>query len=138
MRDKRVHLNAENGDGMSALDVALNYDSPLPTFAERLTRLVLTYAGAQRQALHPYTGSENTKSINCDSYKDRVNTLLLVATLVTTITFAAGITLPGGYNNSNGSNNGMASLVYRSAFQAFLISNTIAMYSAILTAVTLI
>lgn len=32
--------------------------------------------------------------------RNRVNTLLVVATLVATMTFAAGFTMPGGYSNS--------------------------------------
>ncbi|KNA14728.1 hypothetical protein SOVF_104960 isoform B [Spinacia oleracea] len=70
-------------------------------------------------------------------YKERINTLLLVATLVATVTFTSGFTVPGGYNN-NKPNEGMATLAHKCAFQVFVISNTIAMYTAILTAVTLI
>ncbi|GAB4854135.1 hypothetical protein Ancab_022718 [Ancistrocladus abbreviatus] len=80
--------------------------------------------------------SVNTPS-NLDNYKERVSTLLLVATLVATVTFAAGFTLPGGYNQDD-PNIGMATLVKKRAFQVFVISNTIAMYSSILVAIILI
>ncbi|KAK9285296.1 hypothetical protein L1049_024487 [Liquidambar formosana] len=63
--------------------------------------------------------------------------LLLVATLVATVTFAAGFTMPGGLENS-GRNQGMATLVAKHAFHAFLICNTISMYSSITAAVALI
>ncbi|KAM1513947.1 hypothetical protein ACFX11_025788 [Malus domestica] len=37
---------------------------------------------------------------NEEIHRNRVNTLLVVATLVATVTFAAGFTMPGGYSNS--------------------------------------
>ncbi|CAL9012565.1 unnamed protein product [Prunus brigantina] len=74
---------------------------------------------------------------NKKSYKDRVNTLLLVTTLVATVTFAAGFTMPGGYHTS-GPHEGIATLLTKVMFQVFVISNTIAMYSSIFVAVTLI
>ncbi|KAK9285476.1 hypothetical protein L1049_024670 [Liquidambar formosana] len=63
--------------------------------------------------------------------------LLLVATLVATVTFAAGFTMPGGLENS-GRNQGMATLVAKHAFHAFLICNPISTYSSITAAVALI
>ncbi|XP_019191270.1 PREDICTED: protein ACCELERATED CELL DEATH 6-like [Ipomoea nil] len=51
---------------------------------------------------------------------------LIVATLVATVTFAAGFTLPGGYNSSS-PGAGMAILSRERAFQAFVITNTIAL-----------
>ncbi|XP_048501791.1 protein ACCELERATED CELL DEATH 6 [Beta vulgaris subsp. vulgaris] len=70
-------------------------------------------------------------------YKERINTLLLVSTLVATVTYASGSSIPGGYNNDK-PDEGMATLAHKCAFQVFVITNTIAMYSAILAAVTLI
>ncbi|CAL9030922.1 unnamed protein product, partial [Prunus brigantina] len=74
------------------------------------------------------SGNAGTKVISY--YRDRVNTLFVVATLFATVTFAAAFTMPGGYNNS-GPNEGMATLLTKYMFQAFVIFNTIAMYSAI-------
>ena len=48
---------------------------------------------------------------------------LLVATLVATVSFAAGFTLPGGYNDSDG----MAILSKKAAFQAFVVSDSMAL-----------
>lgn len=70
-------------------------------------------------------------------YKDQVNTLLLVATLVATMTFTAGLTLPGGYNGS-APNLGMAVLTKKTAFQVFLVCDTLAMYSSIIIIVALL
>uniref|UniRef100_A0ACD5WM09 Uncharacterized protein n=1 Tax=Avena sativa TaxID=4498 RepID=A0ACD5WM09_AVESA len=53
----------------------------------------------------------------------------LVAILIATITFAAAFTLPGGYNNDAGSE-GLPIMSKKFAFQAFLISDVIAMCSS--------
>ncbi|OIT34058.1 PREDICTED: ankyrin repeat-containing protein ITN1-like [Nicotiana attenuata] len=62
-----------------------------------------------------------------ESWKERTNTHLIVATLITTISFAAGFTIPGGYNSDDGPNKGMAILTRKTAFKAFVIANTLAM-----------
>ncbi|KAK1371779.1 hypothetical protein POM88_037871 [Heracleum sosnowskyi] len=49
----------------------------------------------------------------------------------------AGFTMPGGYSNSE-PDEGMATLLNKLAFQVFVICDTIALYSAIMVAVTLI
>lgn len=72
-----------------------------------------------------------------ENYRAKVNIILLVATLVATVTFTAGFTIPGGYNNSN-SNQGMAAMLAKVKFQQFVICDTIAMYSSVIVAVTLI
>uniref|UniRef100_A0A7N2LP36 PGG domain-containing protein n=1 Tax=Quercus lobata TaxID=97700 RepID=A0A7N2LP36_QUELO len=105
----------------------------------QLTRQALRYAGAPRAPRS--TSSKNMpimmpplKLHNEDKYKDRVGTLLLVATLVATVTFATAFTVPGGYNGSGG----VATFLEKKMFQLFVICNTIAMYSAIAVVVTLI
>ena len=72
-----------------------------------------------------------------DIYRDRVNTLLLVATLVATVSFAAGFTVPGGYNNSE-PDQGMATMLRHKRFQVFIFCDMIAMYSSIIVAISLI
>ena len=52
---------------------------------------------------------------------------LIVAALVATVTFTAGITMPGGYINEIGPDQGAAVLRKSSAFQAFVIFNSLAM-----------
>ncbi|TVU27426.1 hypothetical protein EJB05_30035, partial [Eragrostis curvula] len=54
----------------------------------------------------------------------------LVAILIATITFAAAFTLPGGYSSDAGSE-GLPIMARKSAFQAFLISDTLAMCSSL-------
>jgi hypothetical protein len=54
----------------------------------------------------------------------------LVAILLATITFAAAFTLPGGYNSDAGSQ-GFPIMARKAAFQAFLISDTLAMCASL-------
>ncbi|KAL3364348.1 hypothetical protein AABB24_013214 [Solanum stoloniferum] len=51
---------------------------------------------------------------------------VVVATLIMTVTFAAGFTLPGGLDSDDGPNTGMAILLKRAAFRAFVISDVLA------------
>ncbi|KAK6785343.1 hypothetical protein RDI58_018798 [Solanum bulbocastanum] len=51
---------------------------------------------------------------------------VVVATLIMTVTFAAGFTLPGGLDSNDGPNKGMAILLKRAAFRAFVISDVLA------------
>ncbi|XP_062197953.1 ankyrin repeat-containing protein At5g02620-like [Phragmites australis] len=57
----------------------------------------------------------------------------LVAILIATITFAAAFTLPGGYS-SDAESQGLPIMSRKFAFQAFLISDTLAMCSSLATA----
>ncbi|TXG72187.1 hypothetical protein EZV62_000766 [Acer yangbiense] len=52
---------------------------------------------------------------------------LIAAALIATVTFAAAFTLPGGYKNEEGKHQGTAILSRNSAFQAFIITDAIAM-----------
>nr|CAB3489505.1 unnamed protein product [Digitaria exilis] len=61
------------------------------------------------------------------------NNTSLVAILIATITFAAAFTLPGGYK-SDGADEGHPILARNLAFQAFLISDTLAMCSSLVVA----
>lgn len=72
-----------------------------------------------------------------ESWRDKINVILLVATLIATVTFTAGFTMPGGYNNTN-PDQGIATMLEKVKFQEFVICDTIAMYSSIIVAVTLI
>ncbi|TVT97829.1 hypothetical protein EJB05_56902, partial [Eragrostis curvula] len=86
--------------------------------------------------LHKYAKNE----LNDASRKDAksltqtyTSNTSLVAILISTITFAAAFTLPGGYSTDAGSE-GLPIMAGKFAFQAFLISDTLAMCSSILVA----
>ncbi|XP_008245687.1 PREDICTED: protein ACCELERATED CELL DEATH 6-like [Prunus mume] len=150
--DTRTNLKLLNDSDMTALDITESTLETIASYHGRLTWTVLKSAFAQRaQSLHVLQrkkqrspqvadsggGSTDLKLPNEESIKDRVNTLLVVATLVATMAFAAGFTMPGG-NNGDAPQEGMAILLTNAMFQAFVICNTIAMYTAILVAVCLI
>ncbi|XP_031260842.1 protein ACCELERATED CELL DEATH 6-like [Pistacia vera] len=52
---------------------------------------------------------------------------LVVAALIATVTFAAGFTMPGGYQSEKGQDQGTAILSRKSAFQFFIVADSIAM-----------
>ncbi|CBI28761.3 unnamed protein product, partial [Vitis vinifera] len=133
--DKRVDVNLVNNEGQTAFDIAVSVEHPT-SLHQRLIWTALKSTGARR-AGNSKVPPKPSKSPNTDEYKDRVNTLLLVSTLVATVTFAAGFTVPGGYNSSD-PNAGVAIFLMRNMFQMFVICNTIAMYTSILAAIILI
>ncbi|KAK1371783.1 Protein accelerated cell death 6 [Heracleum sosnowskyi] len=139
-----------NNDGNTPLHEALKnnhekvaeYLKRIREIDFRLTWMALKSAGTERAKLKNKPGLEKLKSATYETYnmdfsKDRVNTLLLVSTLIATVTFAAGFTMPGGYSISE-PDQGMATLLNKLTFQVFVICDTIAMYCAIMVAVTLI
>ncbi|XP_039160970.1 protein ACCELERATED CELL DEATH 6-like [Eucalyptus grandis] len=70
--------------------------------------------------------------------KEAVETLLVVATLVTTVTFAAGFAVPGGLNSSDMASKddrGMATMLGNRKFQEFVICNTFAMFCSMTSVV---
>ncbi|MCD7459338.1 hypothetical protein HAX54_040665 [Datura stramonium] len=62
---------------------------------------------------------------------------LVVATLIMTVTFTAGFTLPGGFDSDpNSPNKGMAILLRRTAFCAFVVTDAIAFTSSAIAVFT--
>ncbi|KAK2631548.1 hypothetical protein EUGRSUZ_L02762 [Eucalyptus grandis] len=76
-----------------------------------------------------------------DIVKDYIGARLVVATLVATVTFAAGFAVPGGFDSSDKTPEndlGMATMLDKRMFQAFVICNTIAMFCSMTVVVNLI
>ncbi|KAL3509396.1 hypothetical protein ACH5RR_028797 [Cinchona calisaya] len=140
--NSRVNLALENDEGMTALDAAECYIGNASSFQQRLTWAALRAGGVPRALPRKLRNVDRKISMrmeimNSENYKDRVNTLLLVSTLVAIITFAAGLTMPGGYNNSDPSE-AMATMLKERKFHLFIFCDMMAMYSSIIVAVTLI
>ncbi|KAF8391365.1 hypothetical protein HHK36_023669 [Tetracentron sinense] len=146
VHDKRVDMNLINDEGLTALDIAEKYIKTLVSFRKLLTLAALRTANAPRALLppviketsEPENSQPNKKGLTVKFYRDKINTLVLVAALITTVTFAAGFTMPGGLDNDGSPSQGMATMLTKVEFQIFLICNTIAMYSSIISAITLI
>ena len=73
--------------------------------------------------INKVTQSEAFKEKYISELKHRGEAHLIVSALITTVTFAAGFTLPGGYNGDDG----MAILTRKTAFRAFVVTDTIAL-----------
>lgn len=108
--------------------------------------MALMSAGTPRAQLQDTVTVKRLQAAKYEPYnmeycKDRVNTLLLVSALVATVTFAAGFTMPGGNNSSDSSasnrKQGTAVMISKQRFHIFVICDSIAMYSSIIVAVTL-
>uniref|UniRef100_A0A0E0BHF9 PGG domain-containing protein n=1 Tax=Oryza glumipatula TaxID=40148 RepID=A0A0E0BHF9_9ORYZ len=77
--------------------------------------------------------TENSRDNAQELTKVYTNNTSLVAILIATITFAAAFTLPGGYSSASGSE-GLPIMSRKFAFQAFLVSDTLAMLSSLAVA----
>ncbi|XP_038703859.1 protein ACCELERATED CELL DEATH 6-like [Tripterygium wilfordii] len=145
-RDRRVDKNSLNNKNWTALD-ACNYLNQ-QNFRKHLTVMILKKSGVKPSPVmilkksgvepsptgKPIDEKANSSKKDNDKFKDISNALLVVSTLVATVTFAAGFTVPGGYNDS-GDERGIAIMLRRVTFHAFLVCNTVAMYSSIIATV---
>ncbi|KAJ0080930.1 hypothetical protein Patl1_11986 [Pistacia atlantica] len=140
-KDTGADLKLVNNENRTALDEAEYLMEAMPSLERRLTWSALKVAGAPKDPSQNIPDADKhitppEKRIT-NYYMNRVNNLLLVATLVITVTFAAGFTMPGG-NNDSDPDKGMATMLGHRAFRIFICCDTIAMYSSIIAAVTLI
>ncbi|XP_024004870.1 protein ACCELERATED CELL DEATH 6 [Eutrema salsugineum] len=131
----------KNKDGLRPLEIAELKLQPDYVFKERLTLMVLlsaykprVYGGIPTSGM---TLRSKSELLDVNKYKDRVNALLLVATLIATVTFSAGIAVPGGFNSS-APNLGMSILAKKPFFIFFLLSDMMAMQSSVLAIIALI
>ncbi|KAA8525047.1 hypothetical protein F0562_011459 [Nyssa sinensis] len=157
--DERVKLELKNNKGLTALDIAEEYMETRAPFRKlyngyhkmqqlaiieaiirRLTWMALRVAGAPQAPRAKVFRTQKSilgKQAKMENYREMVTTVLLVATLVATVTFTAGFSILGGYKNSE-PDQGISTMLQKVRFQEFVICDTIAMYSSIIVAVTLI
>lgn len=105
-----------------------------------LTWMAFRLAGAPRAPNTKFNKTMNSilgEQSKTENFRDKVNVILLVATLVATVTFTAGFTMPGGYRNSD-PDQGIATMLAKVKFQEFVICDSLAMYISIIVAVTLL
>ncbi|KAK7324039.1 hypothetical protein VNO77_27550 [Canavalia gladiata] len=142
--DKRVKHSLVNNKDQTALEACMPPDNP--TLRQWLTWLALKSAGVQSgepESSPLRVPPESTykflkqKAPKMDQYKDRINTLVLVSTLIVTVTFAAGFTMPGGSNGSD-PGKGMATMLKHIWFKLYIFCLTISLYGAISVTIILI
>ncbi|XP_039171287.1 ankyrin repeat-containing protein At5g02620-like [Eucalyptus grandis] len=134
--DARVDQTARNAKGETAFDIEELTKEP------RVIRSVASLNWQQLRLPHlrnrgggffPCTNEQKDGVWNSEqTYKQNCQTLLMVATLITTVTFAAAFTMPGGYNNNPGPGQGVALLRSSGYLRQFIISDTIAMTCSII------
>ncbi|WOG91582.1 hypothetical protein DCAR_0310831 [Daucus carota subsp. sativus] len=66
-----------------------------------------------------------------ERYARRTNTQIIVTALIATVAFTLGFTMPGGYHQSGEVNEGLVLLPKKTAFQAFVISDALALVLSI-------
>ncbi|KAF7823004.1 protein ACCELERATED CELL DEATH 6-like [Senna tora] len=111
-RKNFLHIAAENGK------------------YKRLTWSALESAGTPRNSMNIGPAKEAPKM---EQYKDRVDTLIVVSTLIITASFAAGFTIPGDVDEQ-----GKAVNLKRHMFHLFVFSLTFSLYGSISTTIILI
>ena len=79
------------------------------------------------QRVTPHSAVKIPADTDTEQYKDRVETLILVSTLIITATFAASFSMPGG-NSDSDPDQGIANMIKHSMFHLFILSITISMY----------
>ncbi|KAI9079412.1 hypothetical protein K1719_038601 [Acacia pycnantha] len=139
--DKRVDLSVLNDENLTALDIAEKSQGEMVSLSQRLTWNALVSAGTPRSSVrfHPKkvetnstTTSDSDKHTHTtEQYKDRIDTLIVVSTLIITTSFAVGFTFPGDAEQ------GIPILLNRPMFHLFILSLTISVFGAISSTIIL-
>ncbi|KAK6269809.1 hypothetical protein POUND7_006914 [Theobroma cacao] len=141
-KNAKVEIRSINNSNNTALAIVKLPDGRGMELQKHLTLKALKSAYKQK-IINPEDFPENTQLIdvkverpNSDDKKirDMAQIISVMAPLIATFTFTAAFTIPGGFV-SDGPDKGLAMLISKSAFQAFVISDAIAMTSSITAAV---
>ncbi|KAF5198656.1 Accelerated cell death, partial [Thalictrum thalictroides] len=139
VRNKSIDVMAVNRKRLTALDIARSQSYQSTEDRKELVLATLLYFGSSHRRFSGRVSMEmlrcgvNQRLMSIEWYKDKANTLLVVATLVATVTFAAGFTLPGGYQSD-----GMPTFVRQQKFEEFLWWDTMAMVSSTVAVIVLV
>ncbi|XP_028794138.1 protein ACCELERATED CELL DEATH 6-like [Neltuma alba] len=136
--DSRVNLTVLNQEDQTALDIAELRHGKNPSIAQVLTWIALQSASTPRSSAGPVLSNdtliygEERESASTKKYKDRLDTLILVSTLIITASFAAEFAMPGGVDK------GTAVMLNHGMFHLFILSLTISVFGAIITTIILL
>ncbi|GKA92642.1 ankyrin repeat-containing protein [Tanacetum coccineum] len=116
--DYRVNINVMNNEKLTPLDMASS--------SEKRKKLL------ERVAASSHVQDKRSLSIKISPWDEKrteeefqlMENLLIVAALIATATFAAAFTVPGGFDGNEGSKQGMPILLRKTAFKAFMFTNT--------------
>ncbi|KAL6658929.1 hypothetical protein ACP70R_002969 [Stipagrostis hirtigluma subsp. patula] len=145
-RNRKVLLDLPNMDGLTPRDLSwtvipariYNKKNPRSIIYQSLV-LAGAAVGYSRQdhfrGKYTKTRDENTDS---EYISNATQVLGISSVLVATVTFAAAFTLPGGYRADDHANGGTPTLSGRYAFDAFVISNTLAFICSLLSSISLV
>ncbi|PSS33805.1 Protein ACCELERATED CELL DEATH like [Actinidia chinensis var. chinensis] len=134
IQHKLADTGAFNSEDLTPLDKALSVDRFRHNEKHIISELKKVEAPrGWRNIAHEDSKMTTTGQKLCENHENPIQDInkfgdnnMIVAALIATVSFAAGFTLPGGYDGNAGPNQGMAVLVRKSAFKAFVISNAMA------------
>ncbi|KAH0986847.1 hypothetical protein GBA52_014024 [Prunus armeniaca] len=133
--DGRVNLRSKNKYGLTAIDI----DRSIKEITSPKNIVPSIWGHLQTppswlDSIKILSRADQEEANAVQTYKQMGQTLLMVATLITTVTFTAAFTMPGGYNNNIGPDKGVALLESSKYLELFIIADTIAMTFSIIAA----
>ncbi|XVF03985.1 hypothetical protein REPUB_Repub05bG0041500 [Reevesia pubescens] len=136
LRNSMVEIRALNNDNRSALAVLILTADQGMELQKHLTLKALKSSYKKRAFIPEEVIDPNAEFnyVNDKRSIEMAQTISVMATLIATFTFTASFTLPGGFK-SVGPDEGVALLIGEAAFQAFVITDAIAMTSSITAAI---